>query len=207
MAKYFYARTSAKDQNEARQTEEFKKLGAKNEDIYVEKESGKDVKGRPILKKILDEVHKEDELIVLSLDRLSRDYDGIKTIISELRKKKVLLTVIDSPFLNLNTGNKLLDKTMFDQLIGLMSFVAQNEREKIKERQRQGIEIAKERGKYKGRKTKYHKDAEGADKLVYDRMVEMLKAGNSYNQIAKALKINRSTVYRNAKKLKGKSLL
>lgn len=202
MSKYFYARVSSEEQKLDRQIEEFEKVGAREEDIYVEKESGKNIIGRPILQQILEEVHKEDEFIVLSLDRLSRDYDDIKKIITKLREKKVVITVIDSPFLNLNTGNELLDKTMFDQLVGLMSFVAQNEREKILERQRQGISIAKEKGKYLGRKVKYHANAEGADKLIYDRMVEMLEKGNSYNEIAKALSINRSTVYRNAKKLK-----
>ena len=161
MSKYFYARVSSEEQ----------KLDRQKEDVYVEKESGKNIEGRPVLQEILEEVHKEDEFIVLSLDRLSRDYDDIKKIITKLREKKVVITVIDSPFLNLNTGNELLDETMFDQLLGLMSFVAQNEREKILKRQRQGIAIAKEKGKYQGRKMKYHARAEGADKLIYDRMV------------------------------------
>lgn len=79
----------------------------------------------------------------MSLDRLGRSYEDIKGVVQELSEKEVSLKVLDADFLNFNTGNSLLDKTMFDMFLSLLSYFSQNEREKILERQKQGIKQRK----------------------------------------------------------------
>ncbi len=80
-------------------------------------------------------------------------------------------------------------------VIEVFSYVAESERTKIKERQREGIKIAKELGTYKGRPLKYHSQAVGADKLVYDKIIEYLNNGRAIAAIARELHITRKTVY------------
>ena len=71
-----------------------------------------------------------------SLDRLGRDYEDIKNTVAFMKQKKVALKILDAQFLDFNTGNELLDTAMFDMFLSLLSYIAQNEREKIRERQR-----------------------------------------------------------------------
>ncbi|BDP82462.1 hypothetical protein EfmAA290_31380 (plasmid) [Enterococcus faecium] len=81
-----------------------------------------------------------------SLDRLGRDYEDIKNTVTFMKQKKVALKILDAQFLDFNTGNELLDTAMFDMFLSLLSYIAQNEREKIRERQRQGVLLAKKAG-------------------------------------------------------------
>ena len=94
-------------------------------------------------------IREGDIVEVVSLDRLSRDYNDIQHLVQRLKDKKVKLIVDDLP--QTNTGNELVDQFMLDMMVNLMGFVAQNERTKILERQRQGIAEAKRKGVYKGR--------------------------------------------------------
>ena len=119
-------------------------------------------------------LREDDILQVVSLDRLSRDYNDIKKLIQRLRDMGVTLIVDDLP--QTNTGNPLVDQFMMDMMIQLMGFVAQNEREKIRERQAQGIKIAKAAHVYTGRKIKYGKDAKDPrNRWVWQTVVEDLK--------------------------------
>lgn len=113
--------------------------------LFSEQESGKDT-NRPILNDMLNSIHTNDEIVIAFLDRLSRNYKDLKDIIQIIKDKGATLTIVDAPFLNLNTGNSTLDTAMFDIILSLLGYIAQNEREKILERQRQGIEQAKKRG-------------------------------------------------------------
>ena len=98
--------------------------------------------------------------------------------------------------MNFNTGNELLDTAMFDMFLSLLGYIAQNEREKILERQRQGIQLAKQRGVYKGRPIQYHENAKNAkDRLIYQNIKRMLEEGLPVTQIAKENGISRQTVY------------
>ncbi|MDV4947440.1 recombinase family protein, partial [Enterococcus faecium] len=90
-----------------------------------------------------------------SLDRLGRDYEDIKNTVAFMKQKKVALKILDAQFLDFNTGNELLDTAMFDMFLSLLSYIAQNEREKIRERQRQGVLLAQKAGRYKGRPIEY----------------------------------------------------
>lgn len=148
-----YARVSSKDQNPDRQIEAFKGIGIDERDIFLDKESGKDF-NRDSYQTMIRVLRDGDIVFVTSIDRLGRDYNEISkqwaTITQEI---KADIVVMDMPLLD--TRNK--DKDLTGQLIGdivlkLLSYVAEVERRDIKERQRQGIEEAKKRGVYTGRK-------------------------------------------------------
>ena len=188
-----YIRASTKDQNLARQIEMMKQEGVNK--VFSEKVSGKDM-NRKELKALLKFAREGDEIIVSSLDRLGRDYQDIKEIVRQLQQRCIKLTIIDAPFLNFNTGNNTLDTAMFDMFLSLLVYIAQNEREKILERQRQGIKLAKQRGVYKGRPIQYHEHAKNAkDRLIYHNVKRMLEEHLPVTQIAKENGISRQTVY------------
>ena len=188
-----YIRASTKDQNLARQIEMMKQEGVNK--VFSEKVSGKDM-NRKELKALLKFAREGDEIIVSSLDRLGRDYQDIKEIVRQLQQRCIKLTIIDAPFLNFNTGNNTLDTAMFDMFLSLLGYIAQNEREKILERQRQGIKLAKQRGVYKGRPIQYHEHAKNAkDRLIYHNVKRMLEEHLPVAQIAKENGISRQTVY------------
>lgn len=201
MALVFYARVSSKDQNLARQIERAKKVKAKK--IFVEKISGKNL-DRPELKRMMNYLREGDTLEVVSLDRLSRNYNDLKELVQKLRSKKVKLIVDDLP--QAQTNNELVDQFMMDIMIQLMGFVAQNEREKIRERQEQGIRIAKNKGLYKGGTVKYSSTAKDPkNRLVWETVVKMLKSSDPYYSISKIARkagISRQQVYRIKKREK-----
>ena len=147
-----YVRVSTVDQNEARQIEAMKTDGV--EKIYMDKKSGKDF-NRPEYQKMISEMHKGDVLVIHSIDRLGRNYDEIT---EEWRKitKEIGADIIvqDMPLLDTTLNRDLTGKLIADIVLQVFSYVAQRERESIRQRQREGIEIAKAQGKYKGRAKK-----------------------------------------------------
>ena len=168
-----YIRTSTIDQNLDRQKQIMKDHNI--ELLFSEQESGKDT-NRPILNEMLDSIRTND--------------------------KGATLTIVDAPFLNFNTGNSTLDIAMFDILLSLLGYIAQNEREKILERQRQGIEQAKKRGVYNGRPLKYHANAKNSqDRFIYESVVSMLQEKKPVQSIAKHVGIAKSTVYEIQKRI------
>lgn len=195
MALVFYARVSSKDQNLARQLTRAKKIKA--DKVFTDKYSGKNL-DRPALKQMMEYLREGDTLEVVSLDRLSRDYNDLKELVQSLRKMKVRLIVDDLP--QAHTTNELVDQFMMDMMIQLMGFVAQNEREKIKERQAQGIKIAKQRGAYKGGTIKYGRNSKDPkNRLVWQTVIEMLynrKENPTISGIARKVGISRQQVYR-----------
>lgn len=195
MALVFYARVSSKDQNLARQLTRAKEIKA--DKVFTDKYSGKNL-DRPALKQMMEYLREGDTLEVVSLDRLSRDYNDLKELVQSLRKMKVRLIVDDLP--QAHTNNELVDQFMMDMMIQLMGFVAQNEREKIKERQAQGIKIAKQRGAYKGGTIKYGRNSKDPkNRLVWQTVIEMLhnrKENPTISGIARKVGISRQQVYR-----------
>ena len=194
MALVFYARVSSKGQNLARQLARANEVKA--DKIFTDKQSGKDT-NRPGLKHMFDYIREDYTVEVISLDRLSRDYNDIQHLVQRLKDKKVKLVVDDLP--QTNTGNPLIDQFMLDMMVNLMGFVAQNEREKIRDRQRQGIVQAKRRGAYKGRPVKYaaqSKNREG--RLVYEKVRDAITSGNykSKTQLAREVGLSRQQLYR-----------
>lgn len=194
MALVFYARVSSADQNLDRQLKRAKEVGA--DKIFTDKFSGKSL-DRPQFQKMMNNYLREgDTLEVASLDRLSRNYSDLKKLVLKLRKMGVKLIADDLP--QTRTGNELLDNFMMDMLISIMGFVAENERTKIRERQRAGIEIAKSKGKYKGGTVKYSpKSKHPQNVIIWRNVVKMLKSKQyTISEIAKENGISRMQVYR-----------
>lgn len=193
MALVFYCRVSSKDQNLARQLERAKEVHA--DKIFADKESGKKL-DRTEFQKMMKYLREGDVLEVVSLDRLSRNYKDLKDLVSKFRDMKVKLIADDLP--QLNSDNELINNFMMDLLISMMGFVAQNEREKIRERQRQGIELAKKAGKYTGRVIKYSPNAKDPkNRWVWKTVTKMLDSKKySMSEIGRAVGIGRNQVYR-----------
>lgn len=194
MSLFFYARVSSKEQNLDRQLARADEVKADR--IFSDKISGKTT-NRPGLKKLLNFIREGDTVEVLSLDRLSRSYQDIQRLVQQLKDKGVKLVVDDLP--QTHTGNELVDQFMLDMMISLMGFVAQNEREKIRERQRQGIEQAKKRGAYKGRPTKFSEDSSDREgRLVFEGIKKDYQSGNYKSKAGLARKygLSRQQLYR-----------
>lgn len=150
--KYAYGRVSAKDQNEARQVQAFIENGIDEQNIFIDKKSGKDFwrEQYQLLKQILKRT-KNNLLVIKSIDRLGRNYTEIQKEFKELMQYTDI-KVLDMPLLDTTLNKDLLGNFIADLILQVLSFVAEQERANIKERQRQGIEIAKANGKYKGGK-------------------------------------------------------
>ena len=143
---YGYARVSTVEQNEARQLYALQNSGIKIDHIFVDKASGKDFI-RPKYQSMRALLKKGDFLIVQSLDRFGRSYDDIIDEWRYLVKTVGIdIKVLDMPLLDTKTGNGLVGKFVGDIVLQILSFVAEMERRKIKERQAQGIAIAKQKG-------------------------------------------------------------
>ena len=149
---YGYCRISTKEQNEARQVEALLKYGVIEENIFVDRKSGKDFNREQyqLLKQILKRT-KNNLLVVKSIDRLGRNYKEIQKEWQELTRYTDI-KVLDMELLDTTLHKDLLGNFISDLVLQVLSFVAEQERMNIKERQRQGIQIAKKQGKYKGGK-------------------------------------------------------
>lgn len=139
-----YARVSTTDQNLERQLDALEKAGV--EKIFQEKMSGKNTTDRIELTNALQFLREKDILIVESLDRLGRNYDNIIQIVQQLDQKEIGLMVLNLPILNQELGDPSLQKLIRNMIVQLLSWTAENEREEIKRKQQQGIEIAKKKG-------------------------------------------------------------
>lgn len=148
---YGYVRVSSVEQNEARQMFALKSRAVPRENIYVDKISGKDFE-RPNYLRLMKKLKAGDMLYILSIDRLGRNYIEIQEQWRILTKEKGIdIAVIDMPLLNTRNGKDLMGTFIADLTLQILSFVAQTERENIRERQAQGIAAAKERGVKFGR--------------------------------------------------------
>lgn len=150
--KYGYVRVSTTTQNVDRQLDEMFKQGLDEKRIYIDKQSGKDFE-RPNYQKMKKRLKENDLLIIKSIDRLGRNYEMIIEEWSSITKDiKADIVVLDFPLLDTRTDNKnLVGKFISDIVLQVLSFVAQNERENIRQRQAEGIKIAKEKGIHMGR--------------------------------------------------------
>lgn len=149
---YGYIRVSSADQNEARQIDALRQTGVIFEKIYSDKQSGKDF-DRPGWKRLRRTIRHGDLLIVQSIDRLGRNYSEILDEWRLIVKVKGAdVRVLDMPLLDTsNNTNGLIGRFVTDIVLQILSFVAENERKAIRERQRQGIVAAKSRGVTFGR--------------------------------------------------------
>jgi DNA invertase Pin-like site-specific DNA recombinase len=167
------------------------------EKIFTEKQSGKSVENRPVFQEALNFVRMGDRFVVESIDRLGRNYDEIIETVNYLKEKDVQLMITSLPMMNEVIGNPLLDKFMKDLIVQILAMVSEQERNESKRRQAQGIQVAKDKGIYKGRPLLYSPNAKDPQKrVIYHRVVEMLEEGRAISKIAKEVNITRQTVYR-----------
>lgn len=151
MSTYGYVRVSAKDQNEERQMIALAEAGVTKENIYIDKQSGKDF-NRPQYKRLVKSLRAGDLLYILSIDRLGRNYEEIQDQWRVLTKEiNADICVIDMPLLDTRNGKDLMGTFIADLVLQILSFVAQSERENIRKRQAEGIAAAKTRGVRFGR--------------------------------------------------------
>ena len=148
---YGYARVSTKEQNEIRQIRALEKFGV-NPDNIIDKQSGKDFQ-RTNYKKLIRKLKPDDVLVIKSIDRLGRNYEEILEEWRIITKEKnVAIVVLDMPLLDTRKSKDLTGTLIADIVLQLLSYVAQTEREFIRQRQAEGIAAAKERGVRFGRK-------------------------------------------------------
>ena len=149
---YGYIRVSTREQNEDRQVIALREVDVPEQNIFMDKQSGKDF-DRPQYKKLLRKIKKDDLLYIKSIDRLGRNYDEILQQWRVLIKEKSIdIAVLDMPLLDTRRGKDLMGTFLSDIVLQVLSFVAENERSNIRQRQAEGIAAAKARGVKFGRK-------------------------------------------------------
>jgi DNA invertase Pin-like site-specific DNA recombinase len=182
MKTYFYIRVSSKEQNTIRQEVKAKEHNIPIENVYIERVSGKNILDRPVLRNLTAILKRGDKLIVDSISRFARNTRDLLDLIEQLNNKGI-------QFISLKEN---IDTTTSTGIFMLTVFgaVAQLERDYIKERQAEGIEIAKQEGKYKGRKSiEYPKQ--------WDKYYKMMKE-NTIKQVdvMKILNLKKTTFYK-----------
>ena len=151
---YGYVRVSSRDQKEDRQVLVLQELAVPKKHIFTDRQSGKDF-NRPMYRRLLKRLKEDDLLYIQSIDRLGRNYEEILEQWRVLtREKKVDIVVLDMPLLDTRRGKDLMGTFLSDVVLQVLSFVAENERKTIRQRQREGIEAAKLRGVQFGRPRK-----------------------------------------------------
>ena len=185
-----YARVSSADQNEDRQMIALAEAGVADENIFTDKQSGKDFE-RPQYKEMLKALKRGDLLYILSIDRLGRNYEEILIQWRILTKEiGADVCVIDMPLLDTRAGRDLMGTFIADLVLQILSFVAQNERENIRKRQAAGISAAKVKGIKFGR----------PEKCVPDDFDKIVKAWQkkriSLSEVLKECNMSRATFYR-----------
>ena len=154
MSIYGYIRVSTREQNEDRQLIALREVGVTDKFIFTDKQSGKDF-NRPKYKQLLRKLNKDDLLYIKSIDRLGRNYEEILQQWRLLTKDKgVDIVVLDMPLLDTRRGKDLMGTFLSDIVLQVLSFVAENERTNIRQRQAEGIAAAKARGVKFGRPPK-----------------------------------------------------
>jgi len=164
MTIFGYVRVSSYDQNENRQWDAMKELGLADDQIYIDKQSGKDF-NRVAWLDMLDKFSEGDLLYVHSIDRLGRNYEDILKWWRVLTKEKGIdIAVLDMPILDTRRDKDLLGTLISDIVLAVFSYVAHSEQETIRKRQAEGIASAKARGIKFGRPT--HKPPSNFGELV-----------------------------------------
>lgn len=186
---YGYVRVSTKDQNEDRQMIALDEAGVLIRNIFLDKQSGKDF-NRPAYLRMLDRLKEGDVVIIKSIDRLGRNYEEIMEqwrIIT--KEKRTDIKVIDMPLLDTTKCKDLLGTFISDLVLQVLSFVSENERTNIRQRQREGIDAALAKGVQFGRPRKEHEAFEYAAGLYRQKKIPLEEA-------LEMCDMSRSTFYR-----------
>lgn len=185
MSKIGYSRVSSKEQNLDRQLSALNSVSK----IFSDKMSGQSI-DRPQLKAMLEYIREGDIVVVTELDRLGRNNRDLTTIINEIQQKGATLEVLNLPSMN-GIDDENLRRLINNLIIELYKYQAEAERKKIRERQQQGIKIAKEKGKFKGGKRKF-KENDPRLKLAFDLYLN----GQTDKEVEEQTGINRRTFQR-----------
>ena len=193
---YGYARVSSTDQNEDRQILSMHEFKIPQNNIFIDKQSGKDFE-RPAYKKLIRKLKQGDLLYIKSIDRLGRNYDEIQNQWRILTKEKgVDITVVDMPLLDTRLNKDLMGTFIADLVLQILSFVAHSERESIHQRQAEGIVAAKARGVRFGRPVK--KPPEN-----FGELVKQWERGNlSFADVLTKTGLKEATFYRRLREYK-----
>ena len=198
---YGYIRVSSKDQNEDRQRIAMHEAGIPDEHIFMDKQSGKDFE-RPGYKRVLRKLKPDDTLIIKSIDRLGRNYEEILEQWRVITKdKRAAIVVLDMPLLDTRQGRDLTGTLIADIVLQLLSYVAQTEREFIRQRQAEGIAAARANGVRFGRRP-----LERPAEFEY-LCAEWVDGHLSSREAAKRLNVSQQTFLNWSKELAQKSTL
>lgn len=190
---WYYARVSSKNQNLDRQIQQFKELGADDREIITEKKSGKDFETRETYQALKHQLLRNgDTLVICSLDRLGRNKKQIKEEIQFFKENNIRLRVLDIPTTNMeiDKGQEWIIEMVNNIIIEVLGSMAEQERENIKERQKQGILCARNKGVELGR-PKAEKPA------GFDLVIERIENGEiTAVQGMKELGLTKTTFYK-----------
>lgn len=192
---YGYVRCSSKEQNTDRQMIALKDMGVSEKQIYVDKQSGKDF-DRPQYQKLLRKLDSNSVLYVKSIDRLGRNYTDLNEQWRIITKEKGAdIVVVDMPLLDTRREKSLLGTFISDIVLALLSYVAENERINIRQRQAEGIAAAKARG------VKFGRPPVSLPENFYDVHREWKEKKLTLKQAAKACSLAQSTFYDKVREL------
>lgn len=187
---YGYVRVSSKEQHEDRQLIAMSKYKIKSKNIFLDKQSGKDFE-RPNYKRLIRKLKKNDLLIIKSIDRLGRNYEEVIKEWRRITKEiEADIVVLDMPILDTTKDKDLVGTLISDIVLQLLSYVSQNERENIRQRQAEGIAAAKQRGVKFGRPKKNYPE------IYKELLMKCERKEISKNEVMKILKISNSTFYK-----------
>jgi DNA invertase Pin-like site-specific DNA recombinase len=192
---YGYMRVSTREQNEDRQKAALFEMGVPEKQIYMDKQSGKDFV-RPQYQRLLKKLDENSVLYVKSIDRLGRDYAELNEQWRIITKEKGAdIVVIDMPLLDTRREKNLLGTLISDIVLALLSYVAENERINIKQRQAEGIAAAKARG------VKFGRPAVPLPENFYEVHKQWREKKLTLKQAAKACNMPESTFFGKARTL------
>lgn len=189
-----YARVSSVDQNLDRQIKELESFGC--DKIYYDKQSGKDFL-RPAYREMRSKMRFGDVLVVHDLSRFGRNKEEIRNEWKQMIDEEIDIVVLNMPILDTRKYKELegVGQLVSDLVFTLLSWMVEEERNRIRTAQREGIELAKARGAFKGGKKRYHAEAKGKNKLIYNEIVRLLKQNESIMNIHRETGISRNTIY------------
>ena len=193
MSKFAYVRVSSRDQNEDRQLLAIAELHIPQKNIYIDHQSGKDF-DHPAYKRMVRRMKKDDLLYIKSIDRLGRNYEEIQNQWRFLTKDKGIdIVVLDMPLLDTRRGKDLVGTFLSDVVLQVLSFVAENERSNIKQRQAEGIAAAKLRG------VKFGRPPKPLPSNFYSVYQQWRKGDLTVSSASEACNMSRTTFHRRAK--------
>ena len=192
---YGYARVSTREQKEDRQLKALLEMEIPKDNIFVDKESGKDF-NRVCYRRLISKLQTDDVLYIKSIDRLGRNYEEIIEQWKFITKtKNADIVVLDMPILDTRQGKDLMGTFLSDVVLALLSYVSENERINIRKRQAEGIAIAKEKGVKFGRKPRPTPDN-------FDKVVRQWKHKEiTINKAAELCGMPKSTFFDKAKNI------